>query len=165
MAQTHAIIGFGVTGQSVARHLLANAKRCVVFDTRPAQPSSIEFEQIDIHWQVADWSRQQIAEQLTTVDRVVASPGIALDLPILQVAREIGLPIVSDIDLFFEATTAPVIGVTGTNGKSTVVSLVGQILNGLGKDCGVGGNIGHAALDLLARPQSRCVRQPPPRRP
>ncbi len=157
MAQTHAIIGFGVTGQSVARHLLANAKRCVVFDTRPAQSSSKEFEQIDIHWQVADWSRQQIAEQLTTVDRVVASPGIALDLPILQVAREIGLPIVSDIDLFFEATTAPVIGVTGTNGKSTVVSLVGQILNGLGKDCGVGGNIGHAALDLLARPQSRYV--------
>ena len=75
----------------MARHRLANAKRCVVFDTRPAQPiDPKELEQIDIHWQVADWSRQQIAEQLTTVDRVVVSPGIALDLPILQVAREIG---------------------------------------------------------------------------
>ncbi|MED6340721.1 MAG: Mur ligase family protein, partial [Pseudomonadota bacterium] len=154
MTQKHAILGFGVTGQSVARHLLANAKEYMVFDTRPSRLTPKEFEQLAIHWQIADWSKQQMADQLGTVDRVVVSPGIELDLPILEVAREMDLPIVSDIDLFFEATTAPVIGVTGTNGKSTVVSLVGHILNRAGKTCGVGGNIGHAALDLLGRPQS-----------
>ena len=157
MTQKHAILGFGVTGQSVARHLLANAKECMVFDTRPSRLTPKEFEQLAIHWQIADWSKQQMADQLGTVDRVVVSPGIELDLPILEVAREMDLPIVSDIDLFFEATTAPVIGVTGTNGKSTVVSLVGHILNRAGKTCGVGGNIGHAALDLLGRPPSCYV--------
>ena len=62
-----------------------------------------------------------------------------------------------DIDLFFEATGAPVICVTGTNGKSTVVSLVGHIFNFLGQACGVGGNIGLAALDLLVEPRERYV--------
>ncbi|GIR63610.1 MAG: hypothetical protein CM15mP68_2760 [Pseudomonadota bacterium] len=100
----------------------------MVFDTRPSRLTPKEFEQLAIHWQIADWSKQQMADQLGTVDRVVVSPGIELDLPILEVAREMDLPIVSDIDLFFEATTAPVIGVPGTNGKSTVVSLVGHIL-------------------------------------
>ena len=59
--------------------------------------------------------------------------------------------------MFFEATTAPVIGVTGTNGKSTVVSLVGHIFNALGQACGVGGNIGVAALDLFAQPREHYV--------
>ena len=157
MTQTHAVIGTGVTGRSVVRHLLANGMECVGFDTRPVQPSAVELEPIDVHWQIEHWSTQKIEQHLAGVNRVVVSPGVPLNLRILQVAEELGLPIVSDIDLFFEATTAPVLGVTGTNGKSTVVSLVGHLLNGVGESCGVGGNIGHAALDLLTRPQSRYV--------
>ena len=64
MTQKHAILGFGVTGQSVARHLLANAKECMVFDTRPSRLTPKEFEQLAIHWQIADWSKQQMADQL-----------------------------------------------------------------------------------------------------
>ncbi|NCF32629.1 MAG: UDP-N-acetylmuramoyl-L-alanine--D-glutamate ligase, partial [Proteobacteria bacterium] len=157
MTQTHAVIGTGVTGRSVVRHLLANGMECVGFDTRPVQPSAVELEPIDVHWQIEHWSTQKIEQHLAGVSRVVVSPGVPLNLRILQVAEELGLPIVSDIDLFFEATNAPVLGVTGTNGKSTVVSLVGHLLNGVGESCGVGGNIGHAALDLLTRPQSRYV--------
>ena len=65
MTQKHAILGFGVTGQSVARHLLANAKECVVFDTRPSRFTPKEFEQLAIHWQIADWSKPVSYTHLT----------------------------------------------------------------------------------------------------
>ena len=157
MASVHAIIGFGVTGRSVARHLLRKDIPFVVFDTRPAQPLPEEFTGVDVHWLIEQWPAARIHEYLRDVARLVVSPGIPLDLSILSAARSLNLPVVSDIDLFFEATTAPVIGVTGTNGKSTVVALVGHLLNGSGQDCGVGGNIGPAALDLLVHPQQRYV--------
>lgn len=157
MSQTYAVIGFGVTGQSVVRHLRANATPCVVFDTRPPQEYAATAPSANIHWQIDDWSKGQLQDHLGNVQRVVVSPGLSLDLPILQVARDLGLTLVSDIDLFFEATSAPVIGVTGTNGKSTVVSLVGHLFQSAGVACGVGGNIGRAALDLLTQPQSRYV--------
>lgn len=157
MSQTHAVIGFGITGQSVVRHLQANATPCVVFDTRAPTVNAASAPSANIHWQIDNWSQEQLQDHLGNVQRVVVSPGLSLDLPILQVARDLGLPLVSDIDLFFEATAAPVIGVTGTNGKSTVVSLLGQLFQGAALTCGVGGNIGRAALDLLAVPQSRYV--------
>ena len=157
MPRVHAIIGFGVTGQSVARHMLRNGTPCVVFDTRSPQRLSEEFRGIEVHWQIGQWSAAQLREYLGDVERLVVSPGLPLDLAILLEARQLKLPIVSDIDLFFEATSAPVIGVTGTNGKSTVVSLVGHIFNSLGQACGVGGNIGVAALDLLAQPREQYV--------
>ena len=66
-------------------------------------------------------------------------------------------PVVSDIDLFFESVKAPVIGITGTNGKSTVTSLVGHLLQGAGQNIGVGGNLGEAALDLIAEDRDGYV--------
>lgn len=157
MPTVHAIIGFGVTGRSVARYLLRNGIPCVVFDTRSPQPVAEEFRGIEVHWQIEQWPEARLGECLSDIGRLVVSPGLPLDLAILSVARTLKLPIVSDIDLFFEATGAPVIGVTGTNGKSTVVSLVGHIFNYLGQACGVGGNIGLAALDLLVEPRERYV--------
>lgn len=112
---------------------------------------------MEVHWQIEQWPEARLGECLSDIGRLVVSPGLPLDLAILSVARTLKLPIVSDIDLFFEATGAPVIGVTGTNGKSTVVSLVGHIFNCLGQACGVGGNIGLAALDLLVEPRERYV--------
>lgn len=157
MPTVHAIIGFGVTGRSVARYLLRNGIPCVAFDTRSPQPVAEEFRGIEVHWQIEQWPEARLGECLSDIGRLVVSPGLPLDLAILSVARTLKLPIVSDIDLFFEATGAPVIGVTGTNGKSTVVSLVGHIFNCLGQACGVGGNIGLAALDLLVEPRERYV--------
>ena len=157
MPTVHAIIGFGVTGRSVARYLLRNGIPCVAFDTRSPQPVAEEFRGIEVHWQIEQWPEARLGECLSDIGRLVVSPGLPLDLAILSVARTLKLPIVSDIDLFFEATGAPVIGVTGTNGKSTVVSLVGHIFNYLGQACGVGGNIGLAALDLLVEPRERYV--------
>jgi len=86
---------------------------------------------------------------LSNVDRVVVSPGVSHNEPIIQKAKSLGVPVVGDIQLFAEHANAPIIGVTGTNGKSTVTSLVAHLLNGAGYRALAGGNLGRAALDLL----------------
>jgi UDP-N-acetylmuramoylalanine--D-glutamate ligase len=80
---------------------------------------------------------------------VVASPGVALNAPFFVEARRRGLEIVGDIELFARAVDAPVVGITGTNGKSTVTTLVGRMAARAGVKVRVGGNLGEPALDLL----------------
>ena len=135
-----AVIGFGVTGESVVRHLLAHSKEVVVLDTRPER--AVDAQGVDIVWECRHWPD-------IDVDYAVLSPGLDMDSCLVASARDAGVQLCSDIDLFFDAATAPVIGITGTNGKSTVTSLVGHVLNHAGISCGVGGNLGVAALDLL----------------
>ncbi len=88
---------------------------------------------------------------LLTADLIVASPGIALATPELVAAAEAGIEIVGDIELFARAVNKPVVAITGSNGKSTVTSLVGEMAREAGINVGVGGNIGFAALDMLAQ--------------
>lgn len=83
-------------------------------------------------------------------DLIVSSPGIALATPQLQQAASAGVEIVGDIELFARAVEKPVVAITGSNGKSTVTSLVGEMAKEAGINVGVGGNIGFAALDMLA---------------
>ncbi len=82
-------------------------------------------------------------------DRIVVSPGLPTSHCLLKAARERGIPLVSDIELFSEHAAAPIVGITGTNGKSTVTALTGELLRASGLDVGVGGNLGEPALDLL----------------
>jgi len=80
---------------------------------------------------------------------VVASPGVSLEEPFFVEARRLGIEIVGDIELFARAADAPVVGITGTNGKSTVTTLVGRMAERAGLRVRVGGNLGEPALDLL----------------
>ncbi len=141
----NAILGFGITGQSVARYLLARGENPVVLDTRPERAVHADFNDLEIYWHCDSWPEQV----LSRIETVIVSPGLPLNTCLLVQARSAGLPVISDIDLFFANVSAPVIGVTGTNGKSTVVSLVGHILSRAGHRCAIGGNLGKAALDLL----------------
>ncbi len=145
MTARNAILGFGITGQSVARYLLARGEMPVVLDTRPERPVHADFAELEIHWQCDAWPEQVLFDAQVAI----VSPGLPLNNLLLEQARASKLSMVSDIDLFFDNVTAPVIGVTGTNGKSTVVSLVGHILRSAGYRCAIGGNLGEAALDLL----------------
>ena len=145
MTARNAILGFGITGQSVARYLLARGENPVVLDTRPERAVHAEFADLEICWGCDTWP----AQILSQTETVIVSPGLPLDACLLEQARSAGLSIISDIDLFFANVSAPVIGVTGTNGKSTVVSLVGHILSRANFRCAIGGNLGEAALDLL----------------
>lgn len=87
----------------------------------------------------------------TTVDYVVKGPGVPETSRFLTIARRIGTPILSDVEVFFRACPAPIIGVTGTKGKSTVTWLLGQFLKAAKKRVWVGGNIRKSVLELLPR--------------
>ena len=137
-----AILGFGVTGESAARHLMRRGEAPIVLDTRRARPIGDEFVGLDVRFDVSRWPDLD-------VERAVVSPGLALDACLVAGARAAGVELLSDIDLFFASANAPVFGVTGTNGKSTVTAWTGHALARAGHAVGVGGNLGDAALDIL----------------
>jgi len=146
-----AIIGLGITGLSCLRYLHGRDE-LTVLDTR-AQPPNAEAARREFPG--ADYRFGVEQFDYAGVDRVIVSPGLDLDSALVQGARAAGCELVSDIDLFCEAADAPVIAITGTNGKSTVTSLVGHLLTALGRSPGVGGNLGEPALSLLD-PQRDC---------
>ena len=141
-----AIFGLGITGYSCVR-FLNSTDRLTVVDTRGAPPfaeqTRAQFPNVEMILGAAD------AGAFAAADRIVVSPGLPTSHCMLKAARERGIPLVSDIELFLEHATAPVVGITGTNGKSTVTALTGELLRASGLDVGVGGNLGEPALDLL----------------
>ncbi|MBZ6728556.1 MULTISPECIES: UDP-N-acetylmuramoyl-L-alanine--D-glutamate ligase [Klebsiella] len=138
------IIGLGMTGLSCVDFFMARGVTPRVMDTRVA-PAGLDKLPEAVERYVGglneDW--------LLTADLIVASPGIALAHPSLSVAADAGVEIVGDIELFCREAQAPIIAITGSNGKSTVTSLVGEMAKAAGLDVGVGGNIGLPALMLL----------------
>jgi UDP-N-acetylmuramoylalanine--D-glutamate ligase len=140
-----AIIGLGITGVSCLRYLYGRDE-LVVLDTRAEPPNAAaaraEFPDARYRFGVQRYD-------YVGVDRVVVSPGVDLGSALVEAARRREVELVSDIDLFCQAAQAPIIAITGTNGKSTVTSLVGHLLQALGNSPGVGGNLGQPALGLL----------------
>ncbi|HHT4678692.1 TPA: UDP-N-acetylmuramoyl-L-alanine--D-glutamate ligase [Klebsiella michiganensis] len=138
------IIGLGMTGLSCVDFFMARGVTPRVMDTRVA-PAGLDKLPEAVERYVGglneDW--------LLTVDLIVASPGIALAHPSLSAAADAGVEIVGDIELFCREAQAPIIAITGSNGKSTVTSLVGEMAKAAGLNVGVGGNIGLPALMLL----------------
>lgn len=143
------VVGLGATGLSVARHLAARAQSVCVIDSRAAPPGLAALREacptVEVGLGTLDPSR------LEGVARVVLSPGLSVDLPLIAAARARGISVVSDIELFARAVDAPVAAVTGSNGKSTVVTLARHLLDTMGFDAAAGGNLGPPALDLLDR--------------
>lgn len=141
------VIGLGATGYSCVRHL-APKEALGVIDTRPEPPY---LEDVRRNYPgVAVIEESDWAGDLARARRVVVSPGVALDHPLVSMARAAGVPVTSDVQLFLEAAEdVPVVGVTGTNGKSTVTTLVGELINATGVRAAVGGNLGTPALELL----------------
>ena len=141
------IAGLGKTGLSCARHLAARGWRMACTDTRPAPPGLAELQRIA---PVAEVRTGMLdAALLEDAGLVVASPGLPLDEPLFAAARARGIEVVGDVELFAREAAAPVVAITGTNGKSTVTTLVGEMARHAGWDVRVGGNLGTPALDLL----------------
>ncbi|MGB5856420.1 MAG: UDP-N-acetylmuramoyl-L-alanine--D-glutamate ligase [Oceanisphaera sp.] len=139
------IIGLGQTGLSCLNYCLARGISPVIMDTRACPPGADQLpEHIERHFGELTLA-PMLAAQL-----IVASPGVALKTPELQQALAAGIEIVGDIELFVRECTAPIIAITGSNGKSTVTTLVGEMAIEAGIKVGVGGNIGTPALDLLS---------------
>lgn len=146
-AQRALIIGLGKTGAATARHLAGLGYQVAVTDSRAAPPGvpRLRAEVPDAALFLGGFS----AQALTHADLVVLSPGVAPHEPFVQQALAQGLTVVGDIELFARAVPAPVVGITGSNGKSTVTTLIGQMAERAGRRVGVGGNLGIPALDLL----------------
>ena len=142
------VIGLGVTGLSCARYLHRLGVPFSVVDTRPDAPG-LEILRREMP-EVAVFAGDYPPELISGASELVVSPGLSLDAPVVQQARAAGVDIIGDIDLFVQAATAPVIGITGSNAKSTVTELVGEMARAARLDVGVGGNLGTPALDLLA---------------
>ncbi len=140
------VVGLGQSGLSVAHYLANQGYQVAVTDAQaapklanqlPPEISIRQFGSID-------------AELLQQAARIIISPGISLDTDAVATARQANIPVVSDIQLFCEACTVPIVAITGSNAKSTVTTLVGQMAADAGVNVGVGGNIGVPALTLLA---------------
>lgn len=138
------IIGLGLTGLSCVDFFLARGVKPRVVDTRMSPPG-LDTLPDDIERHLGDLNETWLLD----ADVIVASPGIALATPALAEAAEAGVEIIGDIELFCREAQAPIVAITGSNGKSTVTTLVGEMAKAAGWQVGVGGNIGVPALELL----------------
>jgi len=141
------VVGLGATGAAIARYLTARGERVRVIDSRAAPPNLDELRKtvpdVDVSLETLD------ARWLDGASRVLLSPGLPYDLPLAVEARKRGIAVMGDIELFALAARAPVIAVTGSNGKSTVTTLASKLLESQGLRAPAGGNLGPPALDLL----------------
>ena len=149
VARSAVIVGMGRTGLSVARHLQRSGFRIAVIDSRESPPELAGVKALGSA--VVTRTGGFDVKLLERADIVVTSPGVPLDDPFFVQARARGLDIVGDIELFARSADAPVVGITGTNGKSTVTTLLGRMAERAGVRVRVGGNLGQPALDLLDR--------------
>ena len=142
-----AIIGMGITGQSVARYLTKQGQPFVWLDTRtePATLAEVLKQFPDVSYELGELN----ADTLLSVSEVVVSPGLDVNCPAIIQAQESGVSIVGDIELFLREINKPLIAITGSNAKTTVTTLVGEMATSAGVKIAVGGNIGIPALDLL----------------
>ncbi|WP_020207929.1 UDP-N-acetylmuramoyl-L-alanine--D-glutamate ligase [Gilvimarinus chinensis] len=143
-----AVVGTGVSGLSAARFLQRNQQCFALLDTRSEPPNRdlIAQQFADVHCEFGEWD----AELLANADEIIVSPGISTSIDALAPAREAGVPLVGDIEVFVRHARAPIVAITGSNGKSTVTTLVGEMAKAAGVRVAVGGNLGTPALDLLS---------------
>lgn len=141
------VVGLGSSGLAAARFLSERGEPVLVIDSRREPPGlaalrrdhpdvSVELETLDSKW-------------LERATRVVLSPGLSVDLPLIADATARGITIDGEVEIFAQAASAPVIAVTGSNGKSTVTSLVAALLEAQGFNAPAGGNLGPPAIELL----------------
>ena len=142
------IIGLGITGLSCVDYFLAQNVIPKVIDTR-LHPQGLE--QLDKR--VDYYLGELKIDWLLAADLIIVSPGIALFTPELKQAADKGIEIIGDIELFCREVNLQnnkkIVAITGANGKTTVTTLVGEIVKSAGIKVGVGGNIGQPALSLL----------------
>ena len=125
------VLGLGKTGRSVVDALTKSGCNVIAFDDKTVPYNG---------------------EELGNIDALVVSPGVPFFWPkihpLVRAAKDKLIPVISDLDLFSAVNTKPIIGITGTNGKSTVTALTGHILKENGYNVEVGGNFGNPILSL-----------------
>ena len=144
-AKKDLVVGLGATGLSIARYLHRSGLDATFIDSREEPPGIDELNEV---WPDAAVSLGDMQLPRNT-DRIIVSPGIADSDPLLKKARKANIEIVSDIELFAREANAPFVAITGSNGKSTVTTLLYHMGRATGQETLAGGNLGEPALDLL----------------
>lgn len=148
--ESFAIIGLGQTGLSCVRFLVEKGYNVAVMDTRENPPGlevlQQEFPEVLVNTGglVIDWMLKS--------DNIVLSPGVDPRIPEVKEAKQHGINIIGDIELFTQFVSQPVIAITGSNGKSTVTTMLAEMAVSSGKNIQVGGNLGMPALTLITEP-------------
>jgi len=146
--QQKVVIGLGKTGYSVIAFFVARGIRVVAMDTREQTPYSEqvkkEFPQVQLYLGGLEQTVLNGAAQ------IILSPGLPLATSEIQTAIEQGVPVVGDVQVFSDYAQAPILAITGSNAKSTVTTLVGEMAKDADVKVAVGGNLGTPALDLIA---------------
>ncbi len=141
------VAGLGITGQSVLQYLQLNKEKALAFDTRV----DFDYSSLQTQFPEVEFATGKIPKKwLSKINTLVLSPGICVREEWVQSLITRGVQVIGDIELFARAVGVPVVAITGSNGKSTVTTLVGMVLEEAGYSVGVGGNIGLPALDLLS---------------
>ena len=148
------IVGLGMTGLSCARYLSSHGIEVAVTDSRE-QPPGLETLRTELP-DVAVFTGSFDEQVFASADELIVSPGVSLKHPLIQQAISAGKKVLGDVELFAQQVTAPVLVVTGSNGKSTVTSLLGIMAREAGLDARVGGNIGKPVLDLPSEQEPDC---------
>jgi UDP-N-acetylmuramoylalanine--D-glutamate ligase len=142
-----AVIGTGITGLSVARFLAAKQQAFVLLDTR-TNPPNLEKIRQEFPGVTIECGELQ-SETLLACAEIIVSPGVSVATPAFEQTKNSGIPVVGDIELFVRYAKAPIVAITGSNAKSTVTTLVGEMARAAGIKVAVGGNLGTPALELL----------------
>jgi UDP-N-acetylmuramoylalanine--D-glutamate ligase len=141
------VVGLGKTGLSVVRYLRALGEAVIVVDSRDIPPGlnvlRRDYSDVELHTGRFDVSL------FVNARRIIVSPGVALAEPALVAAKKKNIEIIGDIDLFAHEVKAPVVGITGSNGKSTVTTLLALMAKQAGLNSVASGNIGLPVLDSL----------------
>ena len=145
--QFRIVVGLGKSGMSVVRHLARRGQPFAVVDTRANPPElatlQAQYPEIEVRCGELD------VDFLCRASELLVSPGLAVSTPALQAAAARGVTLSGDIELFAREARAPIVAITGSNAKSTVTTLVGEMAQAAGRKVAVGGNLGTPALDLL----------------
>jgi len=143
------IVGAGLSGQAAARFLVERGAEVTLSDMRAAAeiPQLDRLSALPIRFDMGGHSLKCFSQ----ADLIVISPGVCLDIEPLNVARAHAVPIIGEIELAACHLDAPILAVTGTNGKSTTVSLLGAALQQCGKEVFVGGNLGTPLIEACAQ--------------
>jgi UDP-N-acetylmuramoylalanine--D-glutamate ligase len=146
------IVGLGDTGLSCVKYFASMGEKVKVVDSRDEPPGLAALIEMypNVEYELGDFN----LETFVTAKQLVISPGISIRSVEIEAAKEAGVAITGDIDIFSKQVAAPIIAVTGSNGKSTVVAMLADIVTKAGKNFGLGGNLDgdnfKPALDLLA---------------
>jgi UDP-N-acetylmuramoylalanine--D-glutamate ligase len=148
---TALVVGLGVTGEAVARHLDRRGVRVVVVEDAPSDLTTARLEGLSRSIELVTAPAPDRLQTLVLgTDIVVPSPGVPHRHPVYDLAAAAGVPVVSEIELAAATITVPIVAVTGTNGKTTVTTLIAAMLVASGRRAIAAGNIGLPLVDAAS---------------